>query len=121
MGLIGLVMIFVSKKAQRLGDLMARTLVIHETKIDWSIFDQIESAVSSAGLPQVAAPAIRLTSAQWELLHRYLNRREQFEPDVRQRLALTIYQSLKPAAKGTDLALSQLAPEDWLLELARRT
>ena len=31
MGLIGLLMIFVSRKAQRLGDLMARTLVIHET------------------------------------------------------------------------------------------
>src|SRR5580698_9504067 len=44
MGLIGLLMIFVSRHAQRLGDVMARTLVIHETKIDWSIFDQIEGS-----------------------------------------------------------------------------
>src|SRR5476651_1265082 len=85
MGLIGLLMIFVSRKAQRLGDLMARTLVIHEAKIDWSIFDQIEGpAASSSGSAPVAAPAIRLTSAQWELLHRYLNRRDQFESEVRQ-------------------------------------
>src|ERR1700735_474522 len=81
MGLIGLLMIFVSRKAQRLGDMMARTLVIHETQIDWSIFDQIESPAAASP----AAPAIRLTSAQWELLHRYLNRREQLEGEARRR------------------------------------
>jgi len=121
MGLIGLLMIFVSRKGQRLGDLMARTLVIHETEIDWSIFDQIESAAASPGSTMTPAPAIRLTSAQWELLHRYLNRREQLQADVRQRLAVSIYEGLKSAVKGTDLELSHLSPEDWLVELARRT
>jgi len=118
MGLIGLLMIFVSRKAQRLGDLMGQTLVIHETAIDWSIFDQIENPASS---PQNSALSIRLTSAEWELLHRYLNRRENLEPDARHRLALSLYENLKPVAKGTDLELSSLPPEDWLLELARRT
>jgi len=122
MGLIGLLMIFVSRKAQRLGDLMARTLVIHETKIDWSIFDQIESPASaSSGVATATAPTIRLTSEQWEMLHRYLNRRDQFEAEARQRLAVSLYESLKPSVQGTDLALSPLAPEDWLVELARRT
>jgi hypothetical protein len=122
MGLIGLLMIFVSRKAQRLGDLMARTMVIHETKIDWSIFDQIDGTSLKAGdAKSTSAPAIRLTSAQWELLHRYLNRRDQFEPEARTRLASSLYQNLKPAAKGTDLERSTLAPEEWLLELARRT
>jgi len=120
MGLIGLLMIFISRKAQRLGDLMARTLVIHETAIDWSIFDQIESSASTSGTAP-AAPAIRLTSAQWELLHRYLNRREQLPADVRERLVASLYEGLKPAAKGTDLERSPLPPEAWLLELARRT
>src|SRR5208282_1747425 len=73
MGLIGLLMIFVSRKAQRLGDLMARTLVIHETAIDWSIFDQIEIPAGTQRNGD-ATPGIRLASAQWELLHRYLNR-----------------------------------------------
>src|SRR5476651_1335127 len=117
MGLIGLLMIFVSRKAQRLGDLMARTLVIHETQIDWSIFDQIEGAAAAPGATAVSAPAIRLTSEQWELLHRYLNRRDQFERDARQRLARSLHETLKPAVQGTDLALSSLAPEDWLVEL----
>ena len=117
MGLIGLLMIFVSRKAQRLGDMMARTLVIHETQIDWSIFDQIESPAAASP----AAPAIRLTSAQWELLHRYLNRREQLEGEARRRLAVSLHECLKPAVQGTDLALSSLAAEDWLVELARRT
>jgi uncharacterized RDD family membrane protein YckC len=122
MGLIGLLMIFITRKAQRLGDLMARTLVIHETKIDWSIFDQIEGPVAaSPGSTTTAAPATHLTSAQWELLHRYLNRRDQFESEARRRLARSLVESLKPAVQGTDLALSPLAPEDWLMELARRT
>ena len=122
MGLIGLLMIFVSRKGQRLGDLMARTLVIHETEIDWSIFDQIENAaMSSPSLTPTPALAIRLTSAQWELLHRYLNRREQLQVEARQRVALSLYEKLKPVAKGTDLERSPLSPEDWLVELARRT
>lgn len=121
MGLIGLVMIFVSRKAQRLGDLLARTLVIHETKIDWSIFDQLEGAAPVEGASSPAAPVVRLTSAQWELLHRFLNRREQLQPEARERLAQSLYETLKPAVHGTELARSPLAPEDWLVELAKRT
>ncbi len=110
MGLIGLLMIFVSRKAQRLGDLMGQTLVIHETQIDWSIFDQLENAAAKTlGPATVAAPAIRLSSAQWELLHRYLNRRDQLQPAARKRLAQSLYDTLKPAVHGTDLALSTAA------------
>jgi uncharacterized RDD family membrane protein YckC len=122
MGLIGLLMIFASRHAQRVGDLMARTLVIHETPIDWSIFDQIEPAPAPGELSNTPrAPAIRLPAAQWELLHRFLNRREQLPADVRQRLAQSLHDTLKPLVKGTDLELSQLAPEAWLIELAGRT
>ncbi len=120
MGLIGLLMIFVNRKAQRLGDLMARTLVIHETAIDWSIFDPVEERKPTA--PGTApVPIIRLSSRQWELLHRFLNRRGDFQAPVRERLAAKLYSVLKTAAKGTDLELSPLAPEAWLVELARRT
>jgi uncharacterized RDD family membrane protein YckC len=121
MGLIGLLMIFINRKAQRLGDLMASTIVIHETQIDWSIFDEVAGPAEAPRLMMPVMPSIRLSSAQWELLHRYLNRREQFEAAARSRLAVTIADTLKPAAQGTDLALSALAPEDWLVELARRT
>ena len=120
MGLIGLVMIFVSRRAQRLGDLMAGTLVIHETPIDWSIFDSLEPAET---VPGAAAPlpAIRLSAAQWELLHQYLNRRGQWPVEIRARLAAALYEKLKPLARGTELERSTLAPEAWLAELARRT
>jgi uncharacterized RDD family membrane protein YckC len=120
MGLIGLLMIFVNRKAQRLGDLMARTLVIHETAIDWSIFDPVAARKEEAS-GAIAAPVIRLSSKQWELLHRYLNRRDHFQAQVRERLADKLYSVLKTTAKGTDLELSTLSPEEWLIELARRT
>jgi uncharacterized RDD family membrane protein YckC len=117
MGLLGLLMIFVSRRAQRLGDLMARTLVIHETPIDWSIFDE----TGDAAAPSSNAPSIQLTAAQWELLHRFLNRREELPPEVRARVADSVYRHLKPLARGTDLELSTLAAEEWLVEFARRT
>jgi uncharacterized RDD family membrane protein YckC len=117
MGLIGLLMIFVTPRAQRLGDLMGRTLVIHETPIDWSIFDEAGAEPAT----QLTVPSIRLTSAQWELLHRFLNRRAELPRDVRIRLASSVYASLKPLALGTDLELSKLEPEEWLVEFARRT
>jgi uncharacterized RDD family membrane protein YckC len=116
-GLIGLLMIFVTPRAQRLGDLMARTLVIHETPIDWSIFDE---AAAASSVP-FAPPSIRLTPAQWELLHRFLNRRDELPRDVRARVAASVYANFKPFALGTDLELSKLEPEDWLVEFARRT
>jgi uncharacterized RDD family membrane protein YckC len=121
MGLLGLLMIFVSRRAQRLGDLMARTLVIHETKIDWSIFDQVELLPAPQGGVSARPATIPLTSAQWELLHRYLSRREQLEPAARDRLALSLHDSLRPAVRGTDLELSSLPAAEWLMELARRT
>ena len=119
MGLIGLFMIFVSRKGQRLGDWMARTLVIHEAAIDWSIFDQLE-AVETA-YEGTAPPSIRLTSGQWEFLHRYLNRRTSLPKDVRERMAETLRESFRPAVRGTELESSALSAENWLLELARRT
>ncbi|MCE0499739.1 MAG: RDD family protein [Methylacidiphilales bacterium] len=118
MGLIGLLMIFVSRNAQRLGDLMARTLVIHETPIDWSVFDAIEAA--TAPNQNTPVPSVRLDPAQWELLQRYLSRRTQLQPDQRARLAVSLQANLKPLVRGTDLELSPLPSEEWLLELARR-
>jgi uncharacterized RDD family membrane protein YckC len=115
MGLVGLLMIFVSPRAQRLGDLMARTLVIHETPIDWSVFDE------AGETPSVLMPSIRLAPAQWELLHRFLNRREELPAEVRVRVAESVCGNLKPLAAGTDLELSKLEPEAWLVEFARRT
>ena len=95
---------------------MARTLVIHETPIDWSVFGETETAPIA-----VAAPSIHLSPAQWELLHRFLHRRDDLPAEVRARLAHSVYISLKPRALGTDLELSKLEPEAWLAEFARRT
>ncbi len=115
MALLGLLLIFVSRRGQRLGDRIARTLVIHETTIDWSIFDKVEEAAA------LEAPPVRLSAAQWELLHRFLNRREELPLEARTRVAASVYQNLKPLAAGTDLERSPLEPEPWLVELARRT
>lgn len=115
MALLGLLLIFVSRRGQRLGDRIARTLVIHETPIDWSIFDEATETASTA------PPQVRLTATQWELLHRFVNRRRDLPFEARTRVAASVYDHLKPLAAGTDLELSQLEPEAWLVEFARRT
>jgi hypothetical protein len=76
---------------------------------------------ASTGVSSVHVPPVRLSSAQWELLHRYLNRRDQLDPEARERLAHSIHQSLKSVVRGTDLELSPLSSTAWLMELARRT
>lgn len=119
MGLIGLALIFLQPRAQRLGDLLAGTLVIHETPIDWSIFDEVEKPEAKGTALQEAA--IRLNPEQWELLHRFLNRREALLPEARERLSASLQISLKPLTMGTSLERSTLSPEAWLLELARRS
>jgi hypothetical protein len=66
-------------------------------------------------------PSIRLTAEQWELLHRFLNRRSELPPEVRTRLAESVRLQFRPLALGTDLERSALEPEEWLVEFARRT
>lgn len=50
MALIGLASLFTTRRAQRLGDIIARTIVIRETQIDWSQFGIDDNDIAPACL-----------------------------------------------------------------------
>jgi uncharacterized RDD family membrane protein YckC len=116
MALIGMAFIFFHPRAQRPGDLLARTLVIRETPIDWKQFfpEQEAGSLNSIHLP------VALSSAEWEALHRYLRRAHSLDLETRQRLARQIRSALLPRTQGTDLESSPLPDEEWLVEISHR-
>jgi len=117
MSLIGMAFIFFSPRAQRPGDLLARTLVIRQTPIDWNVFFSPEATAAPSTISRASIP---LSPAEWEMLQRYVQRAPHLDPQIRQRLAGRLRQSLAPRVRGTDLDISPLSDEDWLAEITRR-
>jgi uncharacterized RDD family membrane protein YckC len=117
MGLVGLTMIFLSKRAQRLGDVMAQTIVIRETALDWAFIEHINSMEASG---QVENPIV-LSQAQWELLQAFILRQGGLPDDCRKRIAASIRQALLPNTAGSDLETSTQPDIPWLWMLAQRS
>ena len=117
MALVGVISIFVTRRNQRPGDLVARTLVIREAPIDWSIFAAHDQPVTREGRP--AAP-IRLGPHELEALHRYLRRERDLTPGARAATAAAVRRALSASTAGTDLQGDQGDDGDWLREVARR-
>ena len=92
-GMAGAVCILTSSRAQRLGDLVAGTVVVR----DVAAGDLLE--IDERPRARVARPS--LTSEQFELLAGYVARREALAPAVRSRLAASVEQALGPTTAGT--------------------
>lgn len=114
MALIGMAFIFFQPRAQRPGDLAARTIVIRETPIDWKSF----FPVAADTVPRGAA--IPLPPQEVEMLQRYIQRAPALTPERRKELASTLRTALKARARGTELENSSLPDSEWLVELAKR-
>ncbi|HSI85249.1 MAG: RDD family protein [Candidatus Methylacidiphilales bacterium] len=118
MALVGMAFIFFHPRGQRPGDLAARTLVIREIPIDWSIF--LANPEPEPGSNPVAITRIVLAPNELELLQRYLHRAARMDASVKDGLATQIKAALMPAVRSTDLQTSPLPAQAWLEELSRR-
>ncbi|PTY03983.1 hypothetical protein DB346_02570 [Verrucomicrobia bacterium LW23] len=118
MALVGMAFIFFHPRGQRPGDLAARTLVIREIPIDWSIF--LANPEPEPGTNAAAITRIVLAPNELELLQRYLHRAGKLDPEVKEKLAAQVKSSLMPAVRSTDLQSSPLPPQAWLEELSKR-
>lgn len=114
MALVGMAFIFFQPRAQRPGDLAARTIVIRETPIDWKSFFPESKPVAEG------QSTIPLVPQEVELLQRYRQRSAALETTRRTELAAKIRATLQPRTRGTDLEQSTLADADWLEALAQR-
>ena len=119
LGLIGVGMIFVSRRSQRLGDLMAQTLVIRETSLNWALIDSVSIPDHSA-TAKLPPPAVVLPLRPWELLQSFSSRCPRLTPALRTRIGAKLREALVPFVDDVDLPRSGMSDADWLCELAGR-
>jgi uncharacterized RDD family membrane protein YckC len=85
-GVAGIVM-FLTRKSQRLGDLAAGTVVISEDVPDYAAkADSKQKVLDDLPASAAALASTRLTPEEYRLLHNYWLRREQLTIEARQRL-----------------------------------
>ena len=107
-GLAGLVSILASQRAQRLGDLVAGTMVVQDAA-GRSRIEAIEPPPGRVGRPV-------LSPAQFELLASYVARRESLSGRIRHRVSEALLEALRPAI-GEDHAAGDHTLDEILVRL----
>ena len=106
---IGIVSVFVTERSQRLGDLAAGTVVVHETAARGG------SREFTADVPAVAQStqhgALKLTAEEISLIELFFRRREQLDVFGRQRAARKIAERIRER-----LAITERIDDEQLLE-----
>ena len=120
----GVISIFVTSRHQRLGDLVAGTLVVHESQLPTSTLGNTRLFTEAAQQAPVAprttslpADALsRLTTADLQAVDTFLERRLDMPLEVRQSLALRLVASM--VARMNISAPAAMRPETFLEEVA---
>lgn len=107
---VGIISVFVTARNQRLGDVVAGTVVVHEKAMQEAQPDFAARTAAVSTSPQVS-------SDELELIERFLQRRYDLSPEVRQQSAEQIAARLR-ARLG--LAQDGTGAEDLLESLARQ-
>ena len=106
-GMAGAASILFTRRAQRLGDLVAGTIVVRDTG-GGELFGDEPQADGRAARP-------RLSVEQFALLAGYVARRAELEPDVRSRVAASVWDAVRSAGpSGLD---PEAAPDTHLVRL----
>lgn len=107
-GMAGAASILFNRRAQRLGDLVAGTIVVRDTG-GGEMFGEEPQADGRAG-------RARLSVEQFALVAGYVVRRAGLEPDVRRRVAASVWDAVRSAAGGGSLD-PEAAPDTHLVRL----
>ena len=127
--LVGLIAVFSTRHSQRLGDLVAGTVVIHEKKIEAPLWDGNAARSITAGLSRADAPAPvvrstvipadrvgRLTESDLELIENFSARKLDLPLETSAALAARLAQQM--AAKMQTTVPLELTAETFLDSLA---
>ena len=107
-GVAGAVCILANKRAQRLGDMVAGTMVVRDAGGG--------ELLGTDALPPGRVGRPRLSTGQFELLAGYMARREGLEPPVRRRVAESILKALDSAVDLQPMN-ANVYPEEALARL----
>ena len=107
-GIAGAATILFNRRAQRLGDVVAGTIVVRDTGGGEMFGDEVE--------PSSRLTRPTLSPDRFELLAGYMARREGLEPGVRHRVATSIWGALREPA-GEDPSASEAEPDANLVRL----
>jgi uncharacterized RDD family membrane protein YckC len=111
--LVGIISILVSAKNQRLGDIVAGTVVVREVR---SVRPAWPAAPVSPGIePGATWDLSAITMEELAAVRRFLERRGEIEAGPRYELAATMAARLRPKVAGVP---DDLAPEPFLEQLA---
>ena len=102
-GLVGAVCILVNRRAQRLGDLVAGTMVVRDAGGS--------ELLGGDELPPARVGRPLLSVEQFELLAGYMARREALDPGIRRRVAASVVKALAFALDGDPDAVTRTADE----------
>src|SRR6267142_6562286 len=79
-----MVMIFVTRSNQRLGDMVAGTIVVRDRPTTWSLGESAKAETEQAELIEVGPP--ELSEEEFRLLDRFLGRMNELAPEVQSRI-----------------------------------
>lgn len=119
----GILVMFANARAQRIGDLVADTIVIKEQHTGLYRVRQLGYGIAEpAAQPARITGTPAMTSAEYEVLHDYLTRRQDLVREARQQIGRALYERLVPAqppAIQEQLRSLGATPGRVLEELAR--
>ena len=102
-GMAGAVCIVVNRRAQRLGDLVAGTIVVRDAGGS--------ELLGTDALPPGRVGRPVLSVEQFELLAGYMARREGLDPEIRRRVASSVLKALSFALEGDRETITRTADE----------
>ena len=109
---VGIISVFVTARNQRLGDVVAGTVVVHEKAMQ-----EVQPDFAAGAAASAASNGPQISSDELELIERFLQRRYDLSPEVRQQSAQQIAARLR-ARLG--MAQDGTGAEDFLESLARQ-
>jgi uncharacterized membrane protein SpoIIM required for sporulation/uncharacterized RDD family membrane protein YckC len=112
----GLLMVFLHRRNQRLGDLAAGTIVVRDRPLDWALGPPPSAATPVPTDEPIETGPPELSEDEFRLLDRFLARADQLDPAVQARLAAQLarrfHERIPRRAAGADAYLAALYADE---------
>ncbi|MGE5207370.1 MAG: RDD family protein [Chlamydiota bacterium] len=111
---VGIISVFLSARNKRLGDIVAGTVVVHEKAMQ-EVQPDFAAGIAA---PITASSGVQISADELELIERFLQRRYDLTPEVRQASSEQIAARLRARLGGAQDGVT--SAEDYLESLARQ-